>query len=74
MAMKHLDLATGNAFDDWHDIHECAAVHQSEILIKEVPRLNNQVSEKTLLEIIDSRMQAIKTPSCKKARNLQNEK
>ncbi|KAK3933241.1 Small ribosomal subunit biogenesis GTPase RsgA, partial [Frankliniella fusca] len=64
MDLDYLDLAKGNCADDLHYIYECGALQHTEIFLKELPRLDNDMSEKALLETIDLRMRAIKTPSC----------
>lgn len=61
--LKHLDLGVGSAFDDLHNVYECAVLNHTELLLTEVPRLNG-ISENIMFATIDSRLSAIKTPSC----------
>ncbi|KAK3924438.1 Halomucin [Frankliniella fusca] len=63
MALKYFDLQRGNAFDDLHNTYECATKYHTEIVIKDLPKLEPRMGEQIFLNTIDSRLENIKTPS-----------
>ncbi|KAK3911566.1 Intercellular adhesion molecule 3 [Frankliniella fusca] len=64
MNLKHFNLSEGNAFDDLHNIYECASKYHIEVFIQDVPKLVPRMGQAAFLQTIDLRLRNIKTPSC----------
>lgn len=63
MLLNDFDLRKGNACDDLHILYECAAKHITELSLTEAPRVQERMGQETLCNIIDVRLQKIKTPT-----------
>ncbi|KAK3908599.1 Dynein heavy chain, cytoplasmic [Frankliniella fusca] len=75
--LKHFNLETGIAFDDLHNLYECASKVNFELLLNEAPRCKNaenkDLSFADIERILDARLKKILTPSkiSRKPKNMQ---
>ncbi|KAK3916442.1 Halomucin, partial [Frankliniella fusca] len=63
MLLHDFDLRRSNACDDLHILYECAAKHATDLVLKEAPRVQEAMGLEVLCDLIDGRLQLIKTPT-----------